>query len=211
MKHVGVVVRRLRKHYGLDFSSRESDPFRVLITTIISQRNRDESTDVASQKLFSRFRTVKSLASADVRDVESVLRSIGLYRQKAKRIVAVSKIIHVQYADKVPADISKLVELPGVGRKTANCVLVYGFRLPAIPVDTHVHRISNRLGWVKTKTPEQTEQQLVKIVPRKYWIEINELLVKHGQGICRPLNPRCMVCPVKGYCSYYRHFVVRNL
>ena len=124
---------------------------------------------------------------------------------KAKRIKEVSRILLEKYDGKVPHELDKLLELPGVGRKTANCVLVYGFNIPAIPADTHVHRISNRLGIVKTRTPEQTEHELMRKIPRKYWININELFVKHGQTICSPIKPKCDKCSIIKLCDFSKN------
>jgi endonuclease-3 len=143
------------------------------------------------------------LANAKVKDVEKIIHSIGFYHVKARRIVEVAKIIHTQYKDKVPQNMESLVGLPGVGRKTANCVLVYAFEQPAIPVDIHVHRISNRLGLVETKTPEQTEQELMEKIPKKFWLEINDTFVMYGQNICKPISPMCDVCKIKNLCKYY--------
>lgn len=204
MENVQLIAAKLKRLYPLTFHSRGADPFRVLVATVISQRNRDESTARASEKLFSSYKTVRALAGANVRAVEQLLRSVGLYRRKSERIIAISRIIMDKYKGKVPDEMEELLTLPGVGRKTANCVLVYAFKQPAIPVDIHVHRISNRLGLVETKTPEQTEKQLMELIPRKYWMEINELLVKHGQNICKPLKPQCLKCPIIKYCNYYK-------
>lgn len=179
-------------------------PFSILIGTILSARTKDENTTKVVKKLFSRYKTVKALANAKVKDVEKIIKSIGFYHVKAKRIVEVASIINLQYKDKVPRDFEKLVNLPGVGRKTANCVLVYAFDEPAIPVDVHVHRISNRLGLVKTKTPEETEMELMKKIPKKYWLEINDTFVMYGQNICKPISPMCNVCKIKRKCSYYK-------
>jgi endonuclease-3 len=123
---------------------------------------------------------------------------------KAKRIIGVAKIINSEYHGKVPDNFENLLDLPGVGRKTANCVLVYAFDKPAIPVDIHVHRISNRLGLVDTKNPEETEQELMKKVPKKYWIDINDTFVMYGQNICKPISPMCDVCKIKKNCKYYK-------
>jgi len=147
---------------------------------------------------------VKSLANAKVKDVEKIIKSIGFYHVKSKRIIEVAKIIDSQYNGIVPNDLETLVKLPGVGRKTANCVLVYAFEKPAIPVDIHVHRISNRLGLVQTKTPEETEQELMKKIQKKYWIEINDTFVMYGQNICKPVSPMCEVCKIKKNCKYYK-------
>ena len=134
--------------------------------------------------------------------MEAMIKPAGFYRQKAKRIKEVSQIILNIYNGKVPNNFDDLISLPGVGRKTANCVIVYGFGEPAIPVDTHVHRISNRLGLVNTKNPTETEIQLMDLIPKKYWIDINELLVRFGQDICKPIGPKCKECPIIEYCSY---------
>jgi len=179
-------------------------PFSILIGTILSARTKDENTTKVVKKLFSRYRTPKALASAKVRDVEKLIKSIGFYHVKAKRIIEVAQIINSQYKGSVPENFEKLIELPGVGRKTANCVLVYAFDKPAIPVDTHVHRISNRLGLVDTKTPEETEFELMKKIPKKYWLQINDTFVMYGQNICKPISPRCDVCKIRQICKYYK-------
>lgn len=179
------------------------NPYRVLIRTILSQRTRDENTDHASVLLFSKFRTPEEIAQADVQDIEELIISAGFYHVKARRIKEVSQILLDEFGGEVPGTIEELLTLPGVGRKTANCVLVYGFRKPAICVDVHVHRISNRIGLVETRTPEQTEEGLKKLVPVKYWFEINDLLVQFGQTICRPINPLHDICPVNDCCKFY--------
>jgi len=179
-------------------------PFSILIGTILSARTKDENTAKVVKKLFSKYKTAKALANAKVKDIEKIIKSIGFYHVKAKRIINVASIINSQYGGKVPKDFEKLINLPGVGRKTANCVLVYAFDKPAIPVDVHVHRISNRLGLVKTKTPEETEMVLMKKIPKKYWLEINDTFVMYGQNICKPISPMCDVCKIKRKCSYYK-------
>jgi endonuclease-3 len=179
-------------------------PFSILIGTILSARTKDENTTRVVKKLFSRYKSAKSLANANVKDVEKIIKSIGFYHVKAKRIIKVASIINSQYGGKVPDNFEKLVDLPGVGRKTANCVLVYAFDKPAIPVDVHVHRISNRLGLVKTKTPEETEMELMKKIPKKFWLEINDTFVMYGQNICKPISPMCNVCKIKRKCDYYK-------
>ncbi len=178
-------------------------PLSILIGTILSARTRDENTSAVVKKLFSRYKTARALASAKPVDVEKIIKSTGFYRVKARRIIEVASIINSKYSGKVPQTIDKLLELPGVGRKTANCVLVYAFDKPAIPVDTHVHRISNRLGLVQTKIPEETEIELMKKIPREHWIRINDIFVMYGQNICKPISPMCAVCQIKKDCSYY--------
>ena len=182
----------------------KGDPFAILIGTILSARTKDENTTRVVKHLFSKYKTAKELAAAKTKDVEKIIKPIGFYRVKSKRIIEVAKIIQSSYGGIVPHNLDELVGLPGVGRKTANCVLVYAFDEPAIPVDVHVHRISNRLGLVKTKTPEETEFELMEKIPKKYWLKINDTFVMYGQNICKPISPMCHVCKIKKRCSYYK-------
>ncbi|WP_428325075.1 endonuclease III domain-containing protein [Nitrosopumilus sp.] len=187
-----------------DLHDAETGPFSILIGTILSARTKDESTTKVVKALFSKYKNPKQLANAKLKDVEKIIKSIGFYHVKSKRIIEVAKIIDSKYKGKVPEDLDTLVELPGVGRKTANCVLVYAFEKPAIPVDIHVHRISNRLGLVETKNPEETEQELMKKVDKKFWIDINDTFVMYGQNICKPISPMCDVCKIKRSCKFYK-------
>jgi endonuclease-3 len=186
-----------------------STPFKVLISTILSARTRDPVTDEASTRLFSVFPDARSLSKATPRTVAKVIRPVAFYKVKAKRIIDVAKIIEKQFNGIVPNKLDELLALPGVGRKTANCVLVYGFRKAAIPVDVHVHRISNRVGLVDSKTPEHTEKDLSVLYKEKYWLDVNELFVRFGQTICKPIRPLCEICSVKPLCNYYQ-FVVKT-
>jgi endonuclease III len=181
-----------------------SDPFKILVSTILSQRTRDSVTERVSAHLFEKFSDAESFAKADPMALAQEIKPVSFYNQKAVNIVEASKQLVERYHGKVPKSYSELLELPGVGRKTAGCVFVYGFGTPAIPVDTHVHRVSNRIGLVNTKDPDETEEALEKLYDRKYWIDINELFVSFGQSVCLPINPRCPICPVKGMCKYYR-------
>jgi endonuclease-3 len=181
----------------------QGDPFKILIGTILSARTRDENTTKVVAKLFARWKTPQELASADIGEIKQVIKSIGFYNVKAARIKQVAQLIVDRFAGQVPCDIDQLLELPGVGRKTANCVLVYAFNKPAIPVDVHVHRISNRLGLVETKTPEQTEIELAGMVDKKLWTKVNDTFVMYGQNICLPVKPNCKVCDLKNNCRYY--------
>jgi endonuclease-3 len=181
----------------------QGDPFKILIGTILSARSRDENTTYAVNKLFARFKTPQDLASADIDEIKKIIHSIGFYNVKSERIKQVAHMIMEKFGGHVPSDINKLLELPGVGRKTANCVLVYAFNKPAIPVDVHVHRISNRLGIIHTKTPEQTELELSKLVDERLWIKVNYTFVMYGQNICLPIRPNCAACDLKKYCKYY--------
>ncbi|MBI3036978.1 endonuclease III [Candidatus Woesearchaeota archaeon] len=195
-------ISLLKQRYGRSFHSNE-DPFFVLIFTVLSARNRDAQTYKAAAALFKRFPTMESLASATTADIEKTIKFIGLFRQKARRVKGISQILLQKYGGRVPDNMDELLQLPGVGRKTASCVLIYAFNKPAIAVDTHVHRISNRIGLVKTKIAEQTEKSLMRLLPKGKWLGINEVFVKHGQQVCLPIKPRCQVCPVKKYCNYY--------
>jgi endonuclease-3 len=182
----------------------DSDPFMILISTVLSARTKDVTTIPIVERLFKKYRTPKDFAKAPLKRLENEIYGVGFYRQKAKRIKALSHILLEKYRGKVPRQLEQLLELPGVGRKTANCVLVYAFRTPAIPVDVHVHRVSNRLGIIKTKNPIETERTLMCIVPKRYWIELNELFVRHGQTVCTSLAPFCSRCPVRKYCKRVR-------
>lgn len=181
----------------------KGNPFMILIGTILSARTKDENTTKVVKKLFSKYKTPRQLANAKVQDIEKIIHSIGFFHVKARRIIDVATIINSKYDDEVPKTMEELITLPGVGRKTANCVLVYAYEKPAIPVDIHVHRISNRLGLVNTKTPEETENELMKKIPKKYWLEINDTFVMYGQNICKPISPMCSVCKIKNNCKYY--------
>jgi endonuclease-3 len=183
------------------------DPFRVLIGTILSHRTRDENTTKATENLFSKYRTPTQLANADPEAVRRLIRPSGFYNMKTKNIIAASKQLVAEFGGRVPDNEEDLMKLQAVGRKTANCVLVYAFNKPAIPVDTHVHRISNRLGLVKTKKPEETEAALMRLVPKRYWLDLNDLFVRFGQTTCKPIGPRCESCRLTRSCDYYRKVV----
>ncbi|TLX89067.1 MAG: endonuclease III [Thaumarchaeota archaeon] len=182
----------------------DGDPFKILIGTILSARTRDEITTKVIKSLFTEFKNPNELSKANLNDLKKAIQKIGFYNVKAARIKEVSQIIVEKYNGKVPSKLGDLLTLPGVGRKTANCVLVYGFKKPAIPVDVHVHRISNRIGIVNTKMPEETEIVLRKSIERKYWTQVNETFVTFGQNICLPKNPMCNVCHLTKLCKYYK-------
>jgi endonuclease-3 len=179
------------------------NPYKILIGTILSARTRDETTTNVIKILFSKFKNADELSRANLKDIKELIQKIGFYNVKAARIKEVSKILVEKYDSKVPSNLEDLLSFPGVGRKTANCVLVYGFRKPAIPVDVHVHRISNRIGIVNTKKPEETETVLQKSIDRKYWTAVNETFVVFGQNICLPIKPKCSVCRLTKLCKYY--------
>ncbi len=181
----------------------DGDPFKILIGTILSARTRDEVTTAVIKALFSRFKNPEELSRANLSDIKKLIQRIGFYNVKASRLKEVSQLIIKKYNGEIPSNLNDLLTLPGVGRKTANCVLVYGFKKAAIPVDIHVHRISNRIGIVNTKNPEETENVLQKSIDKKYWIRVNETFVTFGQNICLPINPKCNVCQLTKMCKYY--------
>lgn len=180
-----------------------ADPFHVLIATILSQRTRDDNTRRASDRLFREFDSVNALAEADPDVVAELVRPAGFPRQKAAAIVECCRILRDEHGGRVPEGTEELTSLPMVGRKTAACVRSYAMGIPSVCVDTHVHRISNLMGLVETRTPEQTERALMEITPEDRWSDINRYLVRHGQVVCLPNRPRCDRCPVSGHC---RHF-----
>lgn len=194
------LMKRLFELYPEDDTNGFNDPFFVLISTVMSHRTRDDVTYPAARKLFERFSTPEEMVKADVSEIENLIKDVGFYRVKAGRIKEISRILLEKYDGKVPDDMDALLELPGVGRKTANCVLAHAFLKDALAVDTHVHRISNRLGLIETKIPEETETELKMIFPQRYWRHINLLLVKLGQNICRPISPRCEICALNDMC-----------
>jgi endonuclease-3 len=203
----GSDARRLNALKRLQIEE-QHDPFKVLIGTILSARTRDETTTKVVNNLFRKFKNAKEMADANIGEIRSIIHSIGFYKIKAERVKEVSQIIVKSFNGEVPDNIQKLLKLPGVGRKTANCVLVYGFNKPAIPVDIHVHRISNRIGLVNTETPEETEMELRRILERKYWTKVNNTFVMYGQNICLPIKPKCKLCKLKRVCKFYHGTVL---
>lgn len=198
------IIAYLRGRYSAQH--RLSEPFRVLISTILSQRTREKNTEMASSRLFSQYRTPKQIAEAPVEKVEELIRPAGFYGVKARKIRETSLIILKRYGGRVPSVMDELLSLPGVGQKTANCVLAYGFHVPALPVDTHVHRISNRLGLVSTSSPDETEKVLKLIFPEETWGEISLLMINFGRDICNSRIPRCKSCGLNEICDYeHRH------
>ncbi len=206
-KRIEKIVETLKaalKKYGdpvvTKVAKEKRSPYRVLISTLLSLRTKDETTLKASERLFKVADTPEKMLKLSKEQIEKLIYPVGFYHRKAEQILKISKILIEKYDGKVPDDLDELLKLPGVGRKTANLVLNEGFGKLGICVDTHVHRISNRLGLVKTKTPEQTEFALRKILPKKYWIIFNTLLVTLGQNICTPISPKCSICPIEQYC-----------
>jgi endonuclease-3 len=201
---VDIVLKKLLKSEGkptmLNRLGRKYDTFKVLISTILSARAKDEVTEVISEELFRKYPTAAKLADARKADVVKIIRRIGFFNNKSRNIINAAKMVRDGFGGKVPKDMEKLLQIPGVGRKVANCVLVYAYGRQAIPVDTHVFRVSNRLGWVRTRTPEETEIALMKIVPKMHWNVVNEAFVSHGKSICVPVSPYCSKCPIIKYC-----------
>jgi len=180
------------------------DPFKVLICCILSLRTNDKTTYPCSLRMLELGTTPKDFLSIDVDTLAKAIYPVGFYKNKAQQILDISKELVEKFDSKVPNTIEELIKFKGVGRKTANLVIAKGFGEPAICVDVHVHRISNRLGWVKTTTPDETEMELRKIIPIKYWLDINTILVTFGQNLCKPQRPMCNNCPIKDYCKSFQ-------
>jgi len=181
-------------------AAERDDPFRVLIACLLSLRTKDETTGPAAARLFALADTPRAMLRLTPRQIERAIFPVGFYRTKARVILGVCRDLLARFDGHVPDDIDALLTLKGVGRKTANLVVTQGFNKPGICVDVHVHRISNRLGYVKTRNPEETEMALRGRLPRRYWIGYNDLLVAFGQNICQPVSPKCSVCPVSRAC-----------
>ena len=177
------------------------DPYLVLIACILSLRTNDKTTYPATLRMLELGRTPEDFAKCDVNVLEKAIYPVGFYANKARQIVELSKTLVAEYNSQVPKSIEEMTKFKGVGRKTANLVMSEGFNEPAICEDVHVHRIFNRLGYIKTKTPEETEFALREKLPVKHWIDINSLLVTHGQNVCKPIKPMCEVCPIKEFCA----------
>ncbi|MBR6722025.1 endonuclease III [bacterium] len=206
MKRVGNVVRLLEeaKQPQSDFvklMDSFKNPYLVLIACILSLRTNDRTTYPATLRMLELAKTPQEMMRVNVADLEKAIYPVGFYKNKAGQIIELSKLIVEKYDGKVPDSIDELCKFRGVGRKTANLVMTLGFGVPAICVDVHVHRIFNRLGYIKTKNPEETEFALRDSLPLEYWIPINTLLVTHGQNVCKPIKPMCEVCPIADYCD----------
>ncbi len=186
---LGVVARETR------------DPFRILIACLLSLRTKDQTTAEASERLFKLADTPESMGALSVKTIEKAIYPVGFYKNKARQIQAICQSLLRDFGGRVPDTIEALLTLKGVGRKTANLVVTVGYRKPGICVDIHVHRISNRWGYVQTRTPEETERALRQKLPAQYWITFNDWLVPFGQHLCRPISPFCSQCPVSHYCK----------
>jgi endonuclease III len=177
------------------------DPFKVLLATILSARTKDETTVQACKKLFQKVKNINDLNKLTQEQIEKLIYPVGFYKTKAKHLKLLPKILKKEFNNNLPDTIEELIKLPGVGRKTANLVVTIGFKKHAMCVDVHVHRISNRFGYIKTNNPLETEMDLRKKLPKKYWANYNSILVAFGQNLCRPINPWCSKCPIKKYCN----------
>ena len=202
------LLRQELSKYQLPQVSREKwkevnkTPFTTLVSCILSLRTKDDVTDKAAVNLLKRHDSPDKILNLSEDEIASLIYPVGFYRTKSKKIKEISKIIIDKYDGQVPKDFGELLTLPGVGRKTANIVMVYGHKKEGyLPIDTHCHRIPNRLGWIKTEKPEQTESSLKKILPKDYWNEFNSLFVLFGQKICVPISPFCSKCPIENYCQ----------
>ena len=201
------ILTRLRRVFGQNtaYSGSETTPFRILVGTLLSARTKDLTTARVAHALFSKYPDAKSLACAPLADIERIIRPIGFFHAKSRYVKALAQKLVAEFNGQVPDTMDALVALPGVGRKTASCVLNYAFQKPAIAVDVHVHRISNWLQLVKTQTPEKTEDALKKIYPERQWRYLNNVLVLHGQNVCLPQRPKCEICVLNEICPAKRH------
>jgi endonuclease-3 len=200
-KAVPTILRKLKKLYpDARCALRHESPFQLLIATILSAQCTDKRVNMITPALFKLAPSAKKMLELGQARLEKAIATCGLYQSKAKNIMGACRLLMEKYGGKIPDDLKSLIELPGVGRKTANVVLANAFGIPALAVDTHVFRVSQRLGLAKGKTPEQVEQQLMKVVPRKDWIDAHHLLIHHGRGLCRARNPLCGQCPLTGEC-----------
>jgi endonuclease-3 len=199
---MGRVLRRLGSRYDIDrfVNTHGRDPFRILIGCVISLRTKDDVSYAATERLFERARDPGGMLRLRAAAIAKLIYPAGFYRRKADQIRAISRMLLDEWDGAVPPSIDELLRMPGVGRKTANLVVTLGFGKPGICVDTHVHRITNRFGWVRTRHPDETETALRALLPRRYWIPINETLVRHGQEVCHPVSPVCSTCPVRSDC-----------
>ncbi len=208
-----VLKKELSKYktpIATEIASKTRDPFLVLISCLLSLRTRDQVTEVASKKLFQVAKTPQEILKLPTKRIEKLIYPVGFYKTKAKRIKEICKTLIKDYNSKVPETEEELLKLKGVGRKTANIVLVYAYNKPALPIDIHCFRLPNRIGWIKTKNPKETEFALSKIIPKKYWHDFNDLFVTFGQNICKPVRPLCGICPISEYCNYYENVYLKN-
>jgi endonuclease-3 len=198
---VRILKREIRRWPVPALAKYVETPFTVLVSCILSLRTQDKTTLAASDRLFEIAATPQALLAVPVKTIEKAIYPVSFYRTKARTIHAICERLLSSHGGNVPSDLNELLDLPGVGRKTANIVVTLGFQKPGIAVDTHVHRISNRLGYVRSRTPEKTEMALRRKLPSKYWIVFNDLLVAYGQNLCKPISPHCSTCKIALYCK----------
>ena len=213
IKDIDEVMKILEKEFPttkttLNKMRVKPNAFKILISCLLSLRTQDKNTEIASTKLFAVADTPKEILALPIKKLEKLIFSSGHYKKKARTLKHVSKVLIEEFDGKVPATREELMSIKGIGPKTANIVLAFAFGKKVLPIDTHCHRIPNRLGWVKTKTPEKTEIELNKILPKKYWTEFNSVFIQFGKKICQPVSPFCSTCPISDYCP--RIGVVRN-
>lgn len=205
IKVIGIINKEIKKYKNPivnEIGQKSNNPYKVLISCLISLRTKDEVTALASKKLFAKASTPKKMIKLSEREIGKLILPSNYYKTKAKNIKNISRILIEEYNGKVPEKRNELMKLPGVGPKTSAIVMTYGhFNKNYIPVDVHVHRIPNRIGWIKTKKPEETERQLMKIIPKQYWQIFNNNFVIFGQDICVPISPYCSKCPINDYCK----------
>lgn len=199
------ILQKEAEHWNVPIvtliAERSNDPYQILISTLLSLRTKDETTTEASRRLFEKAASPEQMLTLDTKTIQDLIFPVGFYKRKAENLKQVSQMILDRYHGKVPDTLEELLELPGVGRKTANLVVTLGFGKPGICVDTHVHRITNRFGYVKTKSPDETEMALRHKLPEPWWIPINDILVAFGQSLCRPISPWCSQCQVNRWCE----------
>ncbi|MFN8576560.1 MAG: endonuclease III [Candidatus Sericytochromatia bacterium] len=204
-KDIGIVLEiikeKIKEYKPAVVGAMTRDPYKVLISTIISLRTKDAVTEVSSKKLFNLADTPEKMLTLSPEEIQKAIYPAGFYKRKAINIIEISKALLDKYEGIVPDDVDELTKLKGVGRKTANLTVTLGYNKLGICVDVHVHRITNRFGYVKSKDPDETEILLRQKLPKEYWLEINDLLVVYGQNLCTPISPHCSKCPVFGYCE----------
>jgi endonuclease III len=206
-KEISEIMEILEKFYSDDFRTtlnsmrKKPDAFKILISCLLSLRTQDKNTKKASENLFAVADNPQKISKLPIKKIEKLIYSSGHYKKKAKIIRNISRVLIKNYNGKVPDKKEELLKLKGVGPKTANIVLNFAYEKEVLPIDTHCHRIPNRIGWIKTKKPEQTEKELEKILPKKYWKEFNGLFVLFGKSICLPISPKCSKCPIEKYCK----------
>lgn len=202
IRHVARILKRENLQWPVPaIALYAASPFTVLISCLLSLRTQDKTTVAASDRLFAIANDPKTTLATSVKTIEKAIYPVSFFRTKAKAIHGICEMLLEQFDGKVPSDMESLLRLPGVGRKTANIVITLAFRKPGIAVDIHVHRICNRLGYVRTRTPDETEMVLRKKLPRQYWIVLNDLLVAYGQNLCKPISPFCSRCRISDYCK----------